>query len=91
MTMMKPNNFHRLRGRVKVLSAVIGGSVVITMGAVTVAYPGTEVGADAPSSNGWPAATITRTPPASAPRTSFAAPTVTATPCPKRVTLPCSS
>jgi hypothetical protein len=91
MTMMEPNNFHRVRGRVKMLSAVIGGSVVITMGAVTVAYPGTEVDTDATRSNGWPAATITRTPPASVPETSFATPTVTATPCPKRVTLPCSS
>jgi hypothetical protein len=89
MTTMEPKNFHRLRGRVKVLSAVIGASVVVAMAAVTVAYPGTEVGASATSSNGWPAATITRTPPA--PRTSFAAPTLTATPCPKRVTLPCSS
>jgi hypothetical protein len=91
MTMMEPTNTHRLRGPVKVLSAVIGDSVVIAMGAVTVAYPGNEVGTSATRSNGWPAATITRTPPPSAPHTSFAAPTLTATPCPKRVTLPCSS
>jgi hypothetical protein len=42
MTMMEPTNTHRLRGPVKVLSAVIGDSVVIAMGAVTVAYPGNE-------------------------------------------------
>jgi hypothetical protein len=89
MTMIEPNNFHRLRAGVKVLSAVIGASVVVAMGAVTVAYPGNDVGASATSSNGWPAATITRTPPASAPETSFAASPITATPCPKRVTLPC--
>jgi len=89
MTIMEPNNFHRLRGRVKVLSAVIGASVVVAMGAVTVAYPGNDGGATATSPNGWPAATVTRTPPASAPETSFATPPITATPCPKRVTLPC--
>jgi hypothetical protein len=91
MTMMDPNNCHCLRGRVKVLSAVIGASVVVAMGAVTVAYPGNEVGTSTATPNGWPAATITRTPPPSAPHTSFAAPTLTATPCPKRVSLPCSS
>ena len=46
-------NFHRVRGSVKVLSAVIGASVVVAMGAVTVAYPGNEVGASAASPNGW--------------------------------------
>jgi hypothetical protein len=88
MAMTEPTNFRRLRGGVKVLSAVIGASVV-GMGTITVAYPGTEVGASATSPKGWPAATVTRTPPASAPQTSFAAPPITATPCPKRVTLPC--
>jgi hypothetical protein len=87
--MIEPINFHRVRGSVKVLSAVIGASVVVAMGAVTVAYPDNEVGASATSPTGWPAATVTRTPPASAPETSFAAPPITATPCPKRVTLPC--
>jgi hypothetical protein len=91
MAMTESNNLHRLRGRVKVLSAVIGGSVVIAMGAVTFAYPGDEVGASATSPEGWPAATVTRTPPASAPQTSFATPPISATPCPRRVTLPCSS
>jgi hypothetical protein len=45
MTMIEPNNFHRLRAGVKVLSAVIGASVVVAMGAVTVAYPRNDVGA----------------------------------------------
>jgi hypothetical protein len=87
--MIEPNNIHRVRGSVKVLSAVIGASAVVAMGAVTVAYPGNEVSTSATSPKGWPAATVTRTPPASAPQTSFAAPPITATPCPKRVTLPC--
>jgi hypothetical protein len=88
--MIEPINFGRVRGSLKVLSAVIGAGVV-AMGAVTVAYPGDEVGASATSPKGWPAATVTRTPPASAPQTSFATPPVTATPCPKRATLPCST
>lgn len=87
--MMEPIDVHRLRGRVKVLSAVIGASAVVAMGAVTVAYPVNEVSTSTTSSNGWPAATITRTPPPSAPEKSFATPTLTATPCPKRVTFPC--
>ena len=87
--MIEPINFHRVRGSVKVLSAVVGAGVVVAMGAVTVAHPGNDVGASATSPKGWPAATVTRTPPASAPQTSFAAPPITAIPCPKRVTLPC--
>jgi hypothetical protein len=89
MAMTEPTNFHAIHGSVKMLSAVIGASVVVAMGAVTVAYPGNDVGASATSPNGWPAATVTRTPPASAPETSFATPPITATPCPKRVTMPC--
>lgn len=81
--MIEPINFHRVRGSVKVLSAVIGASVVVAMGAVTVAYPGNEVGASAASPNGWRAATVTRTPPASAPQTSFATPPITATHVPR--------
>jgi hypothetical protein len=81
--MIEPINFHRVRGSVKVLSAVIGASVVVAMGAVTAAYRGNDVGASATSPNSWPAATVTRTPPASAPETSFAAPPITAAPCPK--------
>jgi hypothetical protein len=86
---MQPTNFHRLRGSVKVLSAVIGTSVVVAMGALTVAYPANEVGTSTASTNGWPAATSTWTPPPSVPETSFATPTFTATLCPKRATMPC--
>jgi hypothetical protein len=82
-------NFHSLRASVKVVSAVIGASVVVAMGALTIAYSGTEVGTAGP--NGWSAETIGRTPPPTAPETSFATPTFTATPCPKRATMPCSS
>jgi hypothetical protein len=41
---MQLMNFHRLRGSVKVLSAVLGASVVVTMGAVTVAHQDNEAG-----------------------------------------------
>ena len=87
--MIEPINPNGVRGSVKMLSAVIGASVVVAMGVVTVAYPGNDGGASATSPKGWFAATVTRTPPASAPQTSFAAPPITAIPCPKRVTLPC--
>jgi hypothetical protein len=91
---MTPMNFHRLRGSVKVLSAVIGASGVVAMGALTVAHSGNDIGASTASTNGWPAATVTRTPPPSAPQTSFAAPPVIAgqpgaAPCPKRGVYPC--
>ena len=40
-------DFHRVRGSVKVLSAVIGASVVVAMGAVDRRpYPGNEVGSE---------------------------------------------
>jgi len=73
------------------LSAAVGASVVVAMGAVTVAYPSNQLGTSTARPTGWPAATVTRTPPPSAPQTSFATPTLTATPCPKRATLPCPS
>jgi hypothetical protein len=73
------------------LSAAVGASVVVAIGAVTVAYPGDQVGASATGPKGWSSATVTRTPPASAPQTSFATPPVTANPCPKRATLACPS
>ena len=84
-------NFHRLRGSVKGLSAVLGASVVVTTGAVTVAYQGNEFGTGITSTTGWAAETVTRSPSPAAPETSFATPPVTATPCPKRATMPCSS
>jgi len=73
------------------LSAAVGASVVVAIGAVTVAYPGDQVGTSTARPTGWAAATVTRTPPASAPQTSFATPPVTANPCPKRATLACPS
>jgi hypothetical protein len=91
---MEPMNFHRLRGSVKALSVAIGASGVIAMGALTVAHSGNDIDASTASTNGWGAATITRTPPPSAPQTSFAAPPVIAgdpgpAPCPKRGVYPC--
>jgi hypothetical protein len=72
--------FRRLRGRARVLSALVGASVVVAMGAVTVAPTFTEASASTPSTHGWTSATVTQTPPQSAPETSLAAPTVTANP-----------
>jgi hypothetical protein len=67
---MNPMNFHRLRGNWKALSAALGVGVLITMGAVTLAYPVSAVGT---SSDSWKAdTTITLTPsaerPSSAPK-----------------------
>jgi hypothetical protein len=56
---MELMTFHRLDRSTKVLSGVTGAGVVVTIGAATVAYPGNEAGA---GTNGWPVATITRTP-----------------------------
>jgi hypothetical protein len=88
--MMELVNFHRLRGSVKVLSAVLGASVVVTMGAMTVAYQRNEVSASTASENAWTAATVTRSPSPAAPQTSFAAPPFLNGPCPKRAVYPCS-
>jgi hypothetical protein len=46
-------DFQRLRGISKVLSATLGGGVLITMGALTVASPSSAVGT---SSDSWKAA-----------------------------------
>jgi hypothetical protein len=57
---MNPMNFHRLRGNWKALSAALGVGVLITMGAVTLAYSTIEVGTTFDS---WKAdSTITVTP-----------------------------
>jgi hypothetical protein len=57
---MNPMNFHRLRGNWKAMSAALGVGVLITMGAVTLAYPVSAVGT---SSDSWTADTaITLTP-----------------------------
>jgi hypothetical protein len=73
---MNPMNFHRLRGNWKALSAALGVGVLVTMGAVTLAYPISVVGT---SSDSWKAeATITLTPSAAPP--SFA-PKVKTSPC----------
>jgi hypothetical protein len=77
---MNLKKLHRLGGRVQVLSALVGVSVVVAMGAVTVASSGPEARASTTNTNGWPAATITPMPPASAPETSLAVPTITANP-----------
>jgi hypothetical protein len=64
-------SFGRLRGTVKALSAALGVGVLITMGAVTVAYPTSAIGT---SSDSWKADTAvtlipaTRTQPSSRPQ-----------------------
>ena len=71
------------RRRVKLLSAVIGASAVVVMGALGVIFgdvssaePAQVVGAVAPQATEQ---TITTTTPPAAPETSVASPTVTAT------------
>ena len=87
---MEHMNLHRLRGSVKVLSALIGASVVVTMGAATVAYSGYEADASTASANSVIEPTITQTPPPE-PKISFASPPIKGIPCGKRQTMPCST
>jgi hypothetical protein len=89
--MLKLMNFHRVRS-VRVLSAVLGASVVVTMGAATVAYSGYEAAASPASPNSVTEPTITPTPHAPPePKISFASPTIKGIPCGKRQTMPCST
>ncbi len=90
--MLKLMNLHRVRS-VRVLSAVLGASVVGTMGAATVAYSGYEANASTASANSVIEPTITQTPYAPPePKISFfASPPVKAIPCGKRQTMPCSA
>jgi hypothetical protein len=71
-----PNGVVRVdqQKNVKLLSAVIGASAVVLMGAVAVANE--RVGTDTVKST--PEATATTTPPATAPETSIATPATTA-------------
>ena len=64
--------------RVKLLSAVIGASAVVAMGAVGVAVANEQAGTGIVGA--VPAATITTTTPPTAPVTSFAVAVDTATP-----------
>ncbi len=91
---MQVTDTHRLWGSAKMLSAVIGAGGIVAMSALTMAHSGNDIDASTASTNGWPAATITRTSPPPAPETSFAAPPVIAgqpgaAPCPKRGVYPC--
>ena len=73
---MNPMNYHGLRGNWKALSAALGVSLFVAMGAVTLAHPTMEVGTH---SDSWTAdQTITLTPSAMPP--SFA-PKVKTSPC----------
>jgi hypothetical protein len=73
---MDPMNCHRIRGNWKALSAALGVGVLITMGAVTLAYPISAIGT---SPDSWKADTrITLTP---SPAPASVAPKVKASPC----------
>ena len=73
---MNPMNFHRLPGNSKALSAALGVGVLITMGALTLAYPISAIGT---SSGNWKAdTTITVTP---SPPPPSVAPKVKTSPC----------
>jgi hypothetical protein len=85
---MELTKFHRLRGSVKMLSAVLGAGVVVTS-AVTAAYQGNELSTSTASTSGWEQATVTRSPSPATPETSFAAPPHTANPCAPRAVYPC--
>ena len=88
--MLKLMNLHRVAS-VRVLSAVLGASVVVTMGAATVAYSGYEADASTASASSVTEPTITQTPPPPEPKISFASPTIKGIPCGKRQTMPCST
>jgi hypothetical protein len=77
-----------VNGRIKALSAVMGAGVVIAMGAITVAY-GHDGDTSVAGVNGLPMAKLTLTTAPTELATPFASPTHTATPCPKRATMPC--
>ena len=88
---MKLMNSHRVRS-VRALSAVLGASVIVTMGAATVAYSGYEANASTASANSVTEPTITQTPYVPPePKISFAKPTIKGIPCGKKQTMPCST
>jgi hypothetical protein len=85
---MEHRTFCRVAGSVKVLAAVIGAGVVVSMGAITIAN-GDEVATRTASTNGLPVASVTLSTAPTELATSFARPTYTARPCAKRATMPC--
>jgi hypothetical protein len=87
--MMELGTFRRLVGSVKVLAAVIGAGIVVTMGAITIAHGDDEVTTKTASINGLPLPSVKPTAAPTELATSFARPTYTATPCAKRATMPC--
>lgn len=82
--------FHRLRGSMTALSALVGAGAIAALTATAVPHPGTDV--DASTTHATPVpATATWTAPPSAPQTPFAAPAVVAVPCPPRQVFPCGA
>jgi hypothetical protein len=86
---MELRTFCRVAGSVKVLAAVIGAGIVVAMGAITIGYGDDGVGTSTASTNGLPVASVTLSTAPTELATSFARPTYTAHPCPKRATMPC--
>ena len=74
---MNPMNYHGLRGNWKALSAALGVSLFVAMGAVTLAHPTMEVGTH---SDSWTADANITLIPATRALPSFA-PTLIADPC----------
>ena len=69
------------RTNVKMLAAVIGGSAIVAMGALTMAISQQEATPASISSSGMPVgATTTQTTPGAGPETTMAVPVVKATP-----------
>lgn len=84
---MELNAFRHLAGSIKLMSAVMGASVVVVMGVISLGSGSGEASISVALSDGSANVTATTAPKGLA--TPFASPTHIATPCPKRATLPC--
>jgi hypothetical protein len=87
MELMNP---HRRGGSAKALWAVIAGAV-LAIGAVTVACTENEAAPSTTRMVGSDATVTVTVQPSLERRPLFFTPTVTATPCAKRATMPCAS
>lgn len=69
--------------------AACGLGVVVAMGAPGIAHLDSNIGTTTAAENGWPEVTTTKKATPRSPEIPFAAPKLTATPCPKRTSFPC--
>jgi hypothetical protein len=76
-------------GSMKVLSAAIGAIVGVTIGTISAAGWGAEAATGTASNGHLPLAPVTVSTAPTELATPSASPTYTATPCPKRATMPC--